>query len=101
MIADVMLNFGEDNGTFRAKFNIASIMRSTLQLETYAIKTAELFAPGRYGADAVTWLLDDYPRLVAEVRDLRKRVVQLDEEGAALDARLSALQAACRAILEL
>jgi len=96
-----MLNFGEDNGTFRAKFNIASIMRSTLELETYAIKTAELFAPGRFGADAVTWLLDDYPRLVAEVRELRKRVHQIDREEADFDARLEALQSACRALLDL
>lgn len=32
---------------------------------------------------------------------VRRRLAQLDEEGAALDARLSALQAACRSILEL
>jgi len=76
-------------------------MRSALQIDTYAIKIAELFAPGRKGADAVMWLLDDYPRLVAEVRELRKRCRQLDQESAALDARLEALQAACRAILEL
>jgi hypothetical protein len=46
-------------------------------------------------------VLDDYPRLVAEVRQLRSRASQLDDEGAALDARLEALQAACRAILEI
>lgn len=76
-------------------------MRCALEIETYAIKTAELFAPGRKGADAVTWLLDDYPRLVAEVRELRKRVDQIDREEADFDVRLEALQAACRAILEL
>lgn len=46
-------------------------------------------------------VIEDYARLVAEVRQLRLRVAQLDEEGAALDARLHALQAACRAILDL
>lgn len=76
-------------------------MRSAIELESYAIKTAELFAPGRKGADAVTWLLDDYPRLVAEVRELRRRVAQLDDESAAFDSRLEALQVQCRAILEL
>jgi hypothetical protein len=38
---------------------------------------------------------------VAEVRQLRRRVAQLDEEGAAFDARLADLQSLCRAILDL
>lgn len=76
-------------------------MRSTLEIETYAIKTAELFAPGRKGADAVTWLLDDYPRLVAEVRELRKRVDQLDTEAGQLDGVLSDLQQIARRVLDL
>jgi hypothetical protein len=76
-------------------------MRCAIELEPYAIKTAELYAPGRNGSDAVSWVLDDYPRLVAEVRELRKRCHQLDQESASLDARLEALQAACRSILEL
>lgn len=76
-------------------------MRCSINLESRLIKTAELYAPGRKGSDAVTWILDDYPRLVAEVRELRKRCHQLDQEGAALDSRLEALQAACRSILEL
>jgi len=75
-------------------------MRCAIDLETRLIKTAELYAPGRKGSDAVTWILDDYPRLVAEVRELRKRCHQFDQESAALDARLAALQDACRAILE-
>lgn len=76
-------------------------MRCALDLESRLIKTAELFAPGRTGADAVTWLLDDYPRLVAEVRELRKRVHQIDREEADFDSRLESLQAACRSILDL
>ncbi|WP_312960886.1 hypothetical protein [Stutzerimonas nitrititolerans] len=47
------------------------------------------------------WLLDDYPRLVAEVRELRRRVDQIDQEEADFDARLEALQSACRDILDL
>jgi len=76
-------------------------MRCALELETYAIRTAELYAPGRHGADAVTWLLDDYPRLVAELRELRRRVDQIDREEADFDARLEALQSASRAFLDL
>lgn len=76
-------------------------MRCAIELEPHVIKTAELYAPGRKGSDAVSWILDDYPRLVGELRQVRRRLAQLDEEGAALDARLSALQAACRSILEL
>lgn len=67
-------------------------MRCAIDLETRLIKTAELYAPGRKGSDAITWILDDYPRLVAEIRELRKRVAQLDDEGAQLDAVLHELR---------
>lgn len=76
-------------------------MRCAIDLETRLIKTAELYAPGRTGSDAITWILDDYPRLVAEVRELRRRVDQIDREEADFDARLEALQSACRAFLDL
>ncbi|MBA1238690.1 DASH complex subunit Dad3 [Pseudomonas kunmingensis] len=76
-------------------------MRSALDLETRLIKTAELFAPGRKGADAVTWLLDDYPRLVAELRQLRRKLDDFDQEQSAFDQRLEALQKACSSIIEL
>lgn len=65
------------------------------------LKTAELFAPGRTGQDALEWIVEDYPRLVAEIRTLRRRFHQLDDESHALDDRLKRLQEACRAILEL
>jgi len=76
-------------------------MRSALDLESRLIKTAELFAPGRKGADAVTWLLDDYPRLVAEIRQLRRKLDDFDQEQSAFDKRLEALQKACSDILDL
>jgi len=75
-------------------------MRCAIDLESRLIKTAELYAPGRKGSDAVTWILDDYPRLVAEVRDLRKRLSQLDQEGAELDQLLAELRHIARRILE-
>ena len=65
------------------------------------IKQAQLYAAGRSDSEAVQHVLEDYPRLVAELRQVRRRLAQLDEEGAALDARLEALQRACRAILDL
>lgn len=76
-------------------------MRSALDLESRLIKTAELFAPGRKGADAVTWLLDDYPRLVAELRQLRRKLDDFDQEQSAFHKRLEALQKACSDILDL
>lgn len=72
-----------------------------LDLPEYLLRNARLYAPGRDDLGAVEHLLDDYGRLVGELRELRRRVAQLDEEGAALDARVSALQHACRAILDL
>jgi len=95
------VQFGADAVMFRAEFNVMQIMRCALELESRLVKTAELYAPGRTGADAVTHLLDDYPRLVAEIRQLRKRVHQLDAEEAEFDARLEALHSACRALLDL
>lgn len=76
-------------------------MRCAIDLEPHGIKTAELYAPGRKGADAVMWLLDDYPRLVAEVRQLRRQLDGFNEEQTAFDDRLESLQSLCRAILDL
>lgn len=76
-------------------------MRRAIDLEPHAIKTAELYAPGRTGADAVTWLLDDYPRLVAELRQLRRQLAGFNDEQSAFDQRLEALHRACSAILDL
>ena len=73
----------------------------SLDLPEYLLRNARLYAPGHDDQGAVMHVIEDYARLVAEVRQLRRRVAQLDEEGAALDARLYALQAACRAILDL
>jgi len=76
-------------------------MRQPLDIPQNLIKDAQLYAPTRDALDAVCFVLGDYPQLVAEVRDLRRRVAQLDDEGAALDARLADLQAISRLILDL
>ena len=73
----------------------------TVTLPAHSIDQARLYAAGRSDSEAVQHLLDDYPRLVSEIRELRRRVSQLDDEGTAIDARLDALQAACRSILDL
>ncbi len=65
------------------------------------LKTAELYAPGRTGHDALEWIVEDYPRLVAEIRQIRRRLHQLDDESQAFDERLTALQDACRSMLDL
>ena len=73
----------------------------TVIIPHHSIDQARLYAAGRSDSEAVQHLLDDYPRLVSEIRELRRRVAQLDEEGAALDVRLQALQGACRAVLDI
>jgi cell division protein FtsB len=72
-----------------------------LDIPDFLLRDAKLYAPGRDDLGAVCHVLEDYPRLAGEVRQLKRRIAQLDEEGSLLDDRLEALQAACRAILEL
>ena len=79
------------------------IMRTPVSLEIphHLVELATLYAPSRDPLQAVSYVLQDYPNVVADLRRLRRQVADLDEEGAILDKRLQALQDACRAILEL
>ncbi len=72
-----------------------------LDIPDFLLRDAKLYAPGRDDLGAICHVLEDYPRLAGEVRQLKRRIAQLDDEGSLLDDRLEALQAACRAILEL
>jgi len=72
-----------------------------LDIPEFLLRDAKLYAPGRDDLGAVCHVLEDYPRLAGEVRQLKRRIAQLDEEGSLLDDRLEALPAACRAIFEL
>lgn len=76
-------------------------MRTPLEIPTYLVREASLYAPSRDPLDAVCHVLHDYPKVVSELRQLRRRVSQLDGEEADFDQRLEALQDACRAILAL
>lgn len=76
-------------------------MPPLIDLPEYLLRDAKLYAPGRDDQGAAVHVLEDYSRLVGEVRQLRRRVAQLDDEGADFDRRLQALQHACSSILEL
>lgn len=73
----------------------------SLQIPEHLVREARLYSCTQDDTDAVCRVLSDYGRLVAEVRQLRRRIAQVDEEGALLDDRLERLQDACRAILDL
>lgn len=73
----------------------------TLKIPAHLVRDARLYSGAEDDADAVCRVLADYGRLVAEVRQLRRRVAQIDDEGLMLDQRLERLQEACRAILDL
>lgn len=75
--------------------------RVTLDLPEHLVRDARLFSAVSHDLDAVCRVLEDYGRIVAECRQLRRRLDQLDREGSELDTRLERLQAACRAILDL
>jgi len=76
-------------------------MRTPLLIPDHLIRDSRLYAPSRDPLDAVCHVLSDYPRLVAEARQMRSRLAQIDAESSMLDQRLEVLQNACRAILDL
>lgn len=80
-----------------------AIMRMPVPLEIphHLVELATLYAPSRDPLQAVSHVLQDYPNVVGDLRKLRSRVQQMNEEGALLDMRLEALQRACQAILDL
>lgn len=76
-------------------------MRTPLDIPPHLIKQAQLYAPSRDALDAVCHVLSDYPRLVADLRQMRSRLAQLDAESTSLDALVSDLQVLARKILDL
>lgn len=73
----------------------------TLAIPAALVRDARLYARPGTDLDAVCYVLQDYPNVVADLRRLRARVHQLDDEAADLDRRVERLQAACRDILDL
>ena len=73
----------------------------TLTLLSRLVIDAELYAPGRKGADAVEWILSDYPRLVAELRQARRQLDDFNAESAELDQLVDQLKTICRRVLDL
>lgn len=84
----------------RASRNIGRIMRCQ-DIPPSLIKDAQLYAPTRDALDAVSFVLADYPRLIAETRRMRSRLAQIDTESARLDQRLAELQRIASLILDL
>lgn len=73
----------------------------TFDIPPHLVSEARLFAPGRADIDAICHVLADYPRLVSETRQMRRRLLDLDRDQSDFDTRLEALQHACQAILDL
>ncbi len=80
-----------------------AIMRTPVPLEIphHLVELATLYAPSRDPLQAVSYVLQDYPNLVADIRKMRTRLDDFHEEGALLDEKLAALQELCRQILDL
>ena len=80
-----------------------AIMRTPVSLEIphHLVELATLYAPSRDPLQAVSYVLQDYPNLVADLRKLRAQVADFVQEGQLLDDRLEKLQELCRQILDL
>lgn len=95
----VMLNRVRKLSTSRSRFNITAIM-ATFDIPPDLIQSACLYT-GREPFEAVCHVLNDYPRLIADLRTARLRLADFDSESASFDDRLAALHRACLELLEL
>ena len=84
-------------------FDLAANMQRSVNLKipAHLVESAQLYAPTRHELDAVCYVLDQYPNLVADLRRLSGRVAQLDAESAQVDQLVSELQAIARRVLDL
>jgi hypothetical protein len=73
----------------------------TVEIPHHLIVEARLYAGLEHPGDAVCHVLLRYADLIAEVRQLRRRLDEFDRETAVFDEKLEALQALCQAILDL
>lgn len=72
-----------------------------LEIPFHLVHDAQLYAPSRAPLDAVCHVLADYPRLVAEARQMRSRLADIDRESTDLDQLVADLQQLARQILDL
>lgn len=72
-----------------------------IHVPSHLVDQARLYAPSRDATDAVCHLLSDYPRLVADVRQMRSRLADIDRESGDLDRLISDLQHIARRVLDL
>ena len=85
--------------TDRTRFNITAIM-AVLDIPPDLIHSACLYT-GREPFEAVCHVLNDYPRLIADLRIARRRLADFDAESTHFDERLELLHDACRQLLML
>jgi hypothetical protein len=72
-----------------------------LEIPAHLVESAQLYSPTRHPLDAVCYVLERYPDLVADLRRSRARLQQLDDESAQLDQLVAELQAIARRVLDL
>ena len=94
-----MFNRVRKLSTNRTRFNITAIM-AIFDIPPDLVKSACLYT-GREPFEAVCHVLNDYPRLISDLRTARLRLADFDSESATFDHRLAALHRACLELLEL
>lgn len=85
----------------RGPVNIRPIMRIPLTLSERAVRDAKAYMANPDPEHAVESLIDSYGNLVSDVRKLRARVRQLDDESAELDVLVAKLREVARMIDDL
>lgn len=76
-------------------------MRIHLSLSDRAVRDAKAYMSNSDPEHAIESLIDSYGALVSDVRKLRSRVRQLDDESAELDGLVSRLRAVASLIQDL
>lgn len=72
-----------------------------LDIPAHLVVQARAYTFRSHDLDAVCYVLEDYPKVVAQVRQLERRLSDLDQESAELDELLAELKAICRRVLDL
>jgi DNA-binding ferritin-like protein len=76
-------------------------MRIPITLSERAVRDAKAYMANNDAEHAVESLIDSYGNLVADIRKLRARVGQLDDESAEVDAVVGRLREIAKLIEEL